>query len=158
MNGYVLSVLGIVMAGVIIDIIVPSGTINKYIKSIYSIFVVAVLVSPIINLLKKSDNITLHYNDYEISESLLNFIHVKQAETTENNIETELLEGGFKNIDIKIEFSAKNNELVYNSCQVFLQNLVIDLDKQHINKYEFIREVVIKHTNLTQEVIIFNEW
>ena len=43
MTGYILSVLGIVIAGVFMDVILPSGTIAKYIKGIYSIFVVAVL-------------------------------------------------------------------------------------------------------------------
>jgi len=143
---------------VIIDIIVPSGTINKYIKSVYSIFVVAVLLSPIMKFLKSSENISLNYSEYEISESLLNYIHKKQVEETENNVETELSNEGFANINIKIDFSSKNNELLFNSCTVFLENVVIDLDKQHINKYEFIREVVNKHTNLTHEVIIFDEW
>ena len=36
MTGYILSILGIVIAGVLIDVIMPSGKINKYIKSIYS--------------------------------------------------------------------------------------------------------------------------
>ncbi|MBQ8614967.1 MAG: stage III sporulation protein AF, partial [Clostridia bacterium] len=64
MTGYILSILGIVVAGVFIDIIVPSGSINKYIRGIYSIFVVAVLVSPIMKLLNKTNDFTIKYEDY----------------------------------------------------------------------------------------------
>ena len=74
MAGYILSILGIVIAGIIIDIIVPSGNINKYIKSIYAIFVVAVILSPLINYLSKEHDLTLHYDDYQVSEQLLNYI------------------------------------------------------------------------------------
>ena len=41
MTSYILSILGIIVAGLLIDVIVPNGTISKYIKSIYSIFVVS---------------------------------------------------------------------------------------------------------------------
>lgn len=157
MNGYILSVLGIVVAGVIIDVIVPSGTINKYIKSIYSIFVVAVLISPIIKFLNSNKEFDFQFNEYETNQKLLNYIYEKRAKETENLIELELKEEGFSNVDIKIEFSAKDDEMNYTSCSVFLENLVIDSDKQHINKYEFIKELISKHTNLTYEVIVFNE-
>lgn len=157
MAGYILSILGIVIAGIIIDIIVPSGNINKYIKSIYAIFVVAVILSPLINYLSKEHDLTLHYDDYQVSEQLLNYISKQKVTSLEQEIENTLNEEGFSNVDIKINYSIENNELSLNSCTVNLQNLVIVADKQHINKYEFIIEVVEEHTNLTEEVIIFYE-
>lgn len=157
MAGYILSILGIVVAGIIIDIIVPSGNINKYIKSIYAIFVVAVILSPLINYLNKEHDLTIHYDDYQVSEQLLNYISKQKISSLEQQIENGLDEEGFDNVDIKINYSIENNELSINSCMVNLQNLVIVADKQHINKYEFIIEVVQKYTNLTEEVIIFYE-
>ena len=157
MAGYILSILGIVIAGIIIDIIVPSGNINKYIKSIYAIFVVAVILSPLINYLNKEHDLSLHYEDYQVSEQLLNYISKQKVSSLELQIENTLNEEGFSNVDIKINYSIENNELSINSCTVNLQNLVIVADKQHINKYEFIIEVVQEHTNLTEEVIIFYE-
>ena len=59
MTGYILSVLGIVIAGVFMDVILPSGTIAKYIKGIYSIFVVVVLVNPIMKLMTKTKKLEL---------------------------------------------------------------------------------------------------
>ena len=157
MAGYILSILGIVIAGIIIDIIVPSGNINKYIKSIYAIFVVAVILSPLINYLNKEHDLSLHYEDYQVSEQLLNYISKQKVSSLELQIENSLNEEGFSNVDIKINYSIENNELSINSCTVNLQNLVIVADKQHINKYEIIIEVVQEHTNLTEEVIIFYE-
>ena len=67
MTGYILSILGIVVAGVFIDIVIPSGTISKYIKGMYSIFVVAVLLSPIMKLMTKTHDFTIKFNNVEVS-------------------------------------------------------------------------------------------
>lgn len=158
MNSYILSILGIVVAGIFIDIILPTGSISKYIKSIYSIFVVAVLLMPLINFLNKNKGFELHYTDYELQENLINFISEKRVDNLELNIEQHLLDQGFNSIDIELGFSMENNEIVYKNCQVNLKNLAISADKQHINKYEFIKEVVTEFTNLNSEEIIFNEW
>lgn len=157
MNGYVLSVLGIVVAGIFIDIIIPSGAINKYIRSIYSIFVVAVLVSPVMNLLNKANKFSFAYEDYKLNENILSYIYKKRTETFQDDIEKQLASDGFSNVDIVLNFSIENDELLFTSCQVNLKNLVISKDKQHINKYEFIKEVVKNTTNLKDEEIIINE-
>ncbi len=157
MAAYILSVLGIVVAGIIIDVIIPSGSINKYIKSIYAIFVVAVLISPIINFLNKNQGFNFKVDNYEINESLINYINKQKVSELEDSIKTHLNNEGFSNVDIKIDFVLKNNELALNSCTVNLKNLAISSDKQHINKYEFIRKVVKEYTNLTDEGILFDE-
>lgn len=158
MSGYILSILGIVIAGVVIDIIIPSGSINKYIKSIYAIFVVAVLLMPLIKFLNQNHGFQVSYSDYEFQENLMNFIHNKRVEGLENEIENYFEIEGFKSIDIDINFSIENNEIIYKICHVNLKNLEISTDKQHINRYEFIKEVVNSYTNLSSEEIVINEW
>lgn len=157
MSGYILSILGIVIVGVLVDIVVPSGTINKYIKSIYAIFVLAVILSPVIKFLSNSHDINVNITGYEINEDLMNYINTNKIKSLETNIENKLKDEGFDGIDIKINYSIESNELMINSCTVNMQNLVITSDKQHINKYEFIIEVVREYTNLAAEEIIFYE-
>ena len=158
MNGYILTILGIVIAGLLIDIILPFGSINKYIKGVYSLFVVAVLVNPIVKFLKRTQDFTISYEEYNINKDLLDYIYNKKVLSLETDLEEILSNNGFSNIDITLEFSIQNNELTYNSCKVNLKNLVISADKQHINKYEFITNIVKENTNLTNERIIINEW
>ncbi len=157
MSGYVLSILGIVLVGIVIDVVMPSGVINKYIKSLFSIFVVAVILNPIITFVKDNKDFTLHYDDYEVQESIMNYIFNERVKTIETAIMNELESGGISKIDIKINYSIESNELNINSCTVFMQNAVISSDKLHINKYEFISDVVNKYTDLTDEEIIY-EW
>ena len=75
----------------------------------------------------------------------------------ENNIILDLEDEGLSNIDIIINYSIDNNELSINSCTINLENLVISSDKQHINKYEIIKQIVRENTNLTDEEMIFYE-
>ncbi|MFQ6752665.1 MAG: stage III sporulation protein AF [Clostridia bacterium] len=157
MNGYILSVLGIVLLGVIIDIIVPNGNINKYIKSIYAIFVVAVIISPITKILKYDNDFSINYRDYEISQNLLNYIYSARVDSLENELIDALEKEGISKITININYSSENNELVYHSCVVDLKNMVISLDKQHINSYEYITRLINATTGLNDEEIIFNE-
>ena len=157
MSGYILSILGIVLLGVIIDVIVPSGSINKYIKSVFSIFVVAVIISPVIKFISNKNGIKLNYSNYEMDKKLIEYIFEKRTENEENKIEKYLQEEGFDKVDININFSINNNELEYISCEINLTKLVISADKQHINKYEFIKGTVKDFTNLTDEEIVINE-
>ena len=151
MTGYILSVLGIVVAGVFIDVLLPSGTISKYIKGIYSIFVVAVLISPITKLLDK--DFKLSYTQIQTDEKLLNYIYNNRAKAQESDLEEYFEVEGFKGVDIQLEFSIENDTLIYNACKINLKNLEINADKQHINKYEFIKSTVTNATNLTEEEI-----
>lgn len=157
MSGYVLSILGIVLIGVIIEVVIPTGNISKYIKSIFSIFVVAVILSPVINFISNKNNFKLTYTDYQLDSELIEYIYSNRVKNMETEIENYLQQEGFSNIDIKIVFSIENNEITYKNCNVNLQNMEISADKQHINKYEFIKDVVINYTNLTDEEIIFYE-
>jgi len=155
MTGYILSVLGIVVAGVFIDVLLPSGTISKYIKGIYSIFVVAVLICPITNLLDKDFKLT--YTQMQTDEKLLNYIYNNRVKSQETELEQYFESEGFKGIELHLEFSIENDTLTYNVCEINLKNLEINADKQHINKYEFIKSTVTNATNLTEEEIYIHE-
>ena len=158
MTGYILSILGIVIAGVVIDIIIPSGTLNKYIKAIYSIFVVAVLISPLVKVMSNIEDFKITYIENKIDIDLLNYIYKMRAKSVEENIENYLKNEGLNKIDIILEFSIENEQLKYISCSANLNNLVISADKQHINKYELIKKVIRENTDLTDERIFINGW
>jgi len=157
MSKYVLSILGIVMCGIIIDVILPNGNISKYIKGVYSIFVVAVIINPVVSFLSNKNQIKLNYQTFEMDSELVLYIYEKRTNNLEKSIEEDLSNQGFKGIDIELQFSINNNEIKYNLCTVNLKNLSISQDKLHINKYEFIQGIVTDYVNLTNEEIVY-EW
>lgn len=145
------------MCGIIIDVILPSGNISKYIKGIYSIFVVAVIINPVVSFLSNKNQIKLNYQTFEMDSELVSYIYEKRTNNLEKSIEEDLSNQGFKGIDIELQFSINSNEIEYNLCTVNLKNLSISQDKLHINKYEFIQGIVTDYVNLTNEEIVY-EW
>ena len=120
-------------------------------------FVLAVIITPIIKFFNDNQGFNLEYQEYEINQNLINYIQTNKIEAMENNIVSDLEDEGLLNIDILINYSLDNNELSINSCTINLENLVISSDKQHINKYEIIKQIVRENTNLTDEEMIFYE-
>lgn len=157
MSGYVLSIVGIIFAGVIVDVIIPAGSTAKYIKSIYAVFVVAVLILPIINFINNNKGFVLEYDEYEVNEKLLNYIYSNRVETLEDNISNGLKSNGLENIDIEINYSIENEDLVMLACAINLKNLVINENFTHINKYDYIKKVVKDYIDLSDEEIIIYE-
>ena len=157
MSGYVLSIVGIIFAGVIVDVIIPAGSTAKYIKSIYAVFVVAVLILPIINFINNNKGFVLEYDEYEVNEKLLNYIYSNRVETLEDNISKGLKSNGLENIDIEINYSIENEDLVMLTCTINLKNLVINENFTHINKYDYIKKVVKDYIDLSDEEIIIYE-
>ncbi len=157
MKAYIISILGITLCGVLIDIVLPAGSTSKYIKSIYSIFVVAVILNPLITFFAKTKNINLDYNNFETSQTLIDYINTQKIKSVETTIIEDLKQKGVSNIEVKINYDWQNNQLIYKSCLIDLKNMVYQPTDKHTNKYELITEVVQQHTNLSNEVIIFDE-
>jgi len=55
MKAWILSIVGIMFIGVIIEIIMPEGKTNTFIKSMFAIVFMYVVMSPIINLIKDAN-------------------------------------------------------------------------------------------------------
>ena len=56
---WIMSIVIIATVGVLIDVIIPEGEMDKYIKGIFSILVIFVIISPLPALLKKDWNLEL---------------------------------------------------------------------------------------------------
>lgn len=158
MSKYILSILGIVVVGVFIDIVIPTGKINQFIKSVYGIFVVLVIANPIISLFKKVSNYQFNYNNYEVNQNLLNYISKMKVEAMEGDIEKRISTEGLNNVKVKINFSQELDNLQINSCNVDLRNMTSSSNKVHSNRYEIVINAVKEVANLDKEVIIFYEW
>lgn len=52
MTEWLMSIVGVVAIGVLLDILLPSGEINKYIKGVFGIVVVFVIIIPLPKLIK----------------------------------------------------------------------------------------------------------
>ncbi len=159
MSGYLLTLLGIVLLGVLIEVILPSGTTSKYISGIFSIFVMFVILSPILTWIKSDYKLSDYFTktDIQLNEKLLYNINNSKLGEIEQIIIEELNTNGYTNVKIDIQFEMEADNVKITQVLVDLQNLVINQNTVNINKYVYIRQVVMSHIAVTEEVIVFCE-
>ena len=58
LSNWILSIAGIICLSVVVELILPDGQMNRYIKGIFSFIVVLVILLPIPKLLNKNFNIS----------------------------------------------------------------------------------------------------
>lgn len=158
MNGYLLTLLGVIVLGVLIDIILPSGSTSKYISGIFAIFVLFVMINPVINFIKKDYNLSDYFTSVDISlnEKLLYNINDNKFNALESNIEQQLTDNGYSNVEIDIRFDLVADSVEITQVLVDLTNLVINANSSNINKYVYIRQVVMQNLMVEEEVIVFS--
>ena len=155
-SAYLLSIVGVVLLSIVLDLVLSDGTTKKYIKSIMSLILIFVLVSPLPKIIKNGVNFSFIESSVSLDENYQNVIFEQQKNQLEKNLEKLLADEGFKNVKVSI-WADNFNGLNINTIFVDLSNLVLSENNQHINKYEAIKILLTKQTGIKEEQVIFND-
>ena len=162
-SSWIMSIAGIICLSVVIELLLPNGQMNKYIKSIFSFFIVLVIVLPLPKLLKKEfdySNLFNYENSIKIDENYIYQLNLDRINKLKNDIEQETQKYGYKNVEIYINCSIYDNAMQIKSVYVDLKNLVITSNAEHndiakIRKH--ISSIIQGYINIDSEVIYYNE-
>ena len=158
---WLISIVGIVLIGILVDIILPEGSMQKYIKSIFSIFVVFVMMYPIINMdISKIDFNKFIYNDSSITlnDRYLDSFNKSYKKSLEELTEKQLETKGFMNVDVEILYIMLKNKFEIQKVILNAQNLVINNEAVHIDKYKEMKNIVIRLLYIEENKVVINEW
>lgn len=158
-SSYILSVVGIILLTVLVHIILPEGSMSKYIQNILSLIIVFVMVSPISGLLNYNFDASsiLEGSRVSIDDSFISLVNAQTVNQLEFSIERELTEFGFNGVFVVISANITNTPVAVEKIEVDLSNLVMNRDVQHINKYTKIKEVILKNLEIEEGKIVFYE-
>lgn len=150
MNGWILGIVGVVFLGIMIEIIAPDGKTNTFIKSIFSLVFICVVMSPILNLVKQSGIdvsglINSGENDFEEQLKI----------DTKLKIENYLFEHGIEGVEIEIDACSTINDIIINKIYVNLSNSVIIKNEEHIDKYKLITGLIMEVIDVSEENIVY---
>ena len=151
------NLIGVVFLGIIFEIILPNNKINKFIKCIFSIFIVFSLISPLVKISSKINKIKIDNVSSEINEELFQTIFDLRKNTYETLITKSLENDEIFNVKIDIEFDVEKSNMQINKITIDLANLVLTENSKNINKYEVITKHVKKYLDISEDKIIFNE-
>ena len=153
---WLLSIIGIIIIGSLIDVILPEGSISKYIKGIYAIIIVFVIINPLIQLMGQKIHIDTNINAF-IDENFISQVEADKISFLENNLITQFNLAGLKNVDIKIQSKNSENTLKIECVYVFFSNLVIEEKDEHIDKYQVAEDIILSNLKIDKEQIIYYE-
>ena len=93
MTGWILNIVGMVFIGVMLEIILPSGKTNGFIKSIFAIFLLYTIISPLPQLFNSELN--LNTNATVIDDNFIISLNLEKVSALENSIFEMLAQNGF---------------------------------------------------------------
>lgn len=106
MKQWVLSIVGIVVLGVLVDVVMPEGESAKYIKGVFGVVAVITIISPIINLMQnvKLNDWQTQTSSIEVQTETLDSLVTNVRQAQEKQIASTLREQGFNPRDVKIKY------------------------------------------------------
>lgn len=133
MGAWLLKITGVIALSTLSSLLIPNGQTKKYIKGIFALITLFVLVSPLPKLLKSDfsgfPNAFDTASELEIDETFLYGVATNAYKTQERNIEKFLKENG---IEAKVKFVVKSetsSEIDY--VNVILSDMSFERDKSN---------------------------
>lgn len=160
MKTWIISISAIVFITSIFGIIVPDSKIGKLIKSVFSILIIFVIISPIANIKNQDVSFENFINTSEIvyQNDYLDFIADKKAKELENESKKIIENLGVNNVFVNICYMHDHLEkFIVKSVEVNLKNAVIISDKAHINIKEQIRTELSSYLEIDKKLVLVNE-
>lgn len=154
-SSWVLTIVGVIIITVIVEITMPDGNINKYIKGILVIFTVFVMVSPITNLNVFGNIKNIDY-DIKLDDSYLGDVNSQIANEYKIIIESKLKTNGYENVTVDIDLK-DDEKLEIDAVFVYLCDLVLKSNDESINIYNNIKSIIKSVVVVDAEDIIFYE-
>lgn len=109
MTAWIMSIVGIVVIGVLIDVLTPEGESNKYVKGVYALIVVLVIASPITKAFKSEIDFSKYFDDViETDTAFIDGVNGDRKDADEQKITNCLKLRGYESATVVIFRTAGN--------------------------------------------------
>lgn len=148
MKIWVLNLVGISLMGILIEILLPSGKTNKYIKGVLSLVTISVVISPIISIFTNQSAIKNFFDqDIVVDEQFVASTNQSSNQREEKLIESMLESQGYKGVEINIiRSSDSQNKIEF--VKICTKNMVIDSENSNIDIKGKITSLVSKRLKI----------
>ncbi len=157
-SSWILSIAGVCVLGVLVDLILPSGQTKKYIKGIFSFIVVLVVISPLPSLINKDFSLANIFKEDEtiaIQEDFIFEINKQRITSIENMIESDLNEQGIAEVNVSLSGNIFDENLKIDAVFVDLSRMVLSSNLEHKNINELVIKSVLKYVQIERNNIVF---
>lgn len=153
MGAWLLKITGVIALSALSSLLIPNGQTKKYVKGIFALITLFVLVSPLPKLLKSDfsgfPNAFDTAGELEIDETFLYGVATNAYKTRERNIEKFLKEKG---IEAKVKFVVKSetsSEIDY--VNVILSDKSFERDKSNSIDIGALKSEISKFSGVSED-------
>lgn len=162
LSSWILSIAGIVLLSVIIELILPNGAMNKYIKSIFGFIIMLVILTPIPKLLNQNIDISSFFQSdtIKVDKDYLEQINFDKLCSIQKDIEQDISTYGYKNVKVYISSDIFDNSFTIKSVTIDLTKLVITENAEHTNIVKIkqhITSIIKQHLDIGEDEIYYEE-
>ncbi len=159
MSAWILSIAGVCMMSVVVDLVLPSGQTAKYIKNIFGYIIVLVIIWPLPSIVKGNFDFGSIFESQEIvlQEDFIYQVNRDKLTSIEKLLEEQIEELGLKNVDVSISANIFTTDMTVDEIFVDLTNLVIDEKAEHIDIEKAIVELVMDIVEIEESKVVFSE-
>lgn len=132
MSAWLMSIVGVVAVGVLLEIMLPEGETNKYIKGVFALAVVLVIVAPIPKLFKNGFDIENLFDSdkYKINQNYLNDVVSERNAEREKALLKYLKSNNYAVNKVKIYYIKDYDDV--ESAKIYLTKGISESDKNRI--------------------------
>ncbi len=145
MSTWVINVGTVIVITTVAGFLVPDGKLGKYVKGIFSLLVLLVMIKPIFSINIDEIEFSDLFSGKEISyqEDYLDYIYSKNNANCQEKVNNLLKNISVENADVKIYHLITNDyEFQISKVTINLKNAVINSDKEHIDIIDEIKKSV----------------
>lgn len=159
-SGWVLSIAGVISLSVIVELMLPEGSVNKYIRTIFSFIIMLVIIAPLPSLVGKNFNLDSIIPDEEftLQEDYIYQLNVYKTEALQEGISQEIVLSGYEGVNVHVSSENFSTDFKIKAIYVELANLVITDKAEHkdiLDIEDEIAKIVIRQAKVDREVVIF---
>ena len=147
-SSYILSIAGIIVVSLIVELVMSEGELSKFVKSIFSFFTIAVIIAPLPNLLSKEGvSSVFDISNYELQEGYIVTLNKSRLETMATEEEVFLTNEGYKGIQITlISLNMEEPEMKISKVEVDLKELSFLENAEHKEEKSLIEYLNSRYT------------
>ena len=160
MSGYIVSIIVTTFLIALISFILPSGSTAKYVKSVLSMVLVVVIVSPLIKFSSQNfdvNNIFSSQNVY-LQTDFLDYVLEEKVDNLSKNCNLVLENLGVKGANIEILYRQNEGiDIIIQKVTINLKNAVINSDLGHIDIIEKTKKSISEYLVLKESDVVIYE-
>ena len=154
MNSWVLSVSATIVLTVVVGLIAPQGKIGGFIKSIFSLVTIIVIIQPLVNLKNVEYDFNVSSNlEWSVQQDYLEFTDFKKTQALENDTKTLLLDKGYNVDSVTINYESVDFAYKIKKVIVYFDESVIKPNEVNIDIIDEITELLMKYLSVDKGAI-----